>query len=292
LPPASRWRLFFHWKNCRVNPLRALAPFFAAALGIAAPTFAYCQTIQLGEINKLGMLDVGGAGLLIGMGPYGLLQPATIQSLSFYVLHAAGKLRLGLYTAGVNKDCRGGALKAQTNAFTAIANSWNTAPVTAQVQLPVGYYCLMYEYDNNNLTRRIGVSSGVNDAWYGQSFGQMPSTFSTSAGGYDGNHWSFYATLVPTTPPPPPPPTLKIAFNPPDPSIPANVAPGTVVAAIEVAWSNGQPFTGTVAFGAPNFSDGGTFAIDGNMNVVVASGGGGVSGEGGTIQNVTVVATQ
>jgi hypothetical protein len=268
---------------------RAAAWLLAIVLGLGSGN-VFAQTINLGEANTLGALDSGRmTGLLIAMGPYGLAQPATIQSLSFYVQQAAGELRLGIYTAGANNDCKGGALKAQTNAFNASGNSWNTAPVTAQVQLPVGYYCLAYEFNNKKLTRRRGVSSGVNDAWFGQSFGAFPTTFSASPNGYDGNHWSFYATLMGQTPPPP---TLSISFNPSAPSIPSTAAPGMVVAAINVTWSNNAPFTGTVAFASPNFGDGGTFAIDGNMNIIVAPGGPGVSGDGGTMQNVSVSATQ
>jgi hypothetical protein len=248
------------------------------------------STITLGETAALGYLDNGNANLLLAQGPYGLTQAATIQSLSFYVVTTAGQIRLGIYDAGPNRNCTGGSLKAQTSGFSLKSNSWNTANVISQVQLPVGYYCLAYLPSSNNLSFRKGLTSGISEVNFSQSFGSLPAKFSSSPGG-DPYHWSFYATLAPVNAPPPPP-TLNIAFNPPNPTTPAKSPPGTVVAAIHVTWSNGQPFTGTVAFGPPNGSDGGTFAIDGNFNVIVASNGPGVAGDGNTVQNVTVVATQ
>jgi hypothetical protein len=245
------------------------------------------NTITLGETARLGYLDNGNANLLLAQGPYGLTQAATIQSLSFYVVTAAGQIRLGVYDAGPNRDCKGGSLKAQTNGFSPKTNSWNTANVISQVQLPVGYYCLAYLPSSNNLSFTKGLTNGISEVNFSQSFVPLPAKFSSSPAA-DPYHWSFYATLAPVNAPP----TLNIAFNPPNPTIPANSSPGAVVAAINVTWSNGQPFTGTVAFGPPNGSDVGIFAIDGNFNVIVASNGPGVAGDGNTVQNVTVVATQ
>ncbi len=84
-------------------------------------------------------------------------------------------------------------------------------------------------------------------------------------------------------------PTLSLSFNPPSPSIPATSALGTVVAQIVPAWSDGSHFTGTVAFALPYVSDGGCFSIDGNLNLITACD---LSGDGGTVQNVTLSATQ
>jgi hypothetical protein len=58
------------------------------------------------------------------------------------------------------------------------------------------------------------------------------------------------------------------------------------------AWSDGSQFTGTVAFASPYFSDGGVFALDSNFNVIISSSGPGLTGDGGTVQNATVNATQ
>ena len=99
-----------------------------------------------------------------------------------------------------------------------------------------------------------------------------------------------------STPPPPPTPTLTLTFAPQMPSIPASTPLGTVVATVTAAWSDGSAFTGTLMFGAPYGDDGSTFALScmqcATANIVVDPAGLGVMGDGGTVQNVTVVATQ
>jgi hypothetical protein len=95
----------------------------------------------------------------------------------------------------------------------------------------------------------------------------------------------------PSPSPSPSPPTLTLTFNPQMPSISATVPPGTVVATVTAAWSDGSAFTGTLSFGAPYYDDGGTFALSGN-NLIVSPLGLGLNGDGGTVQNITVVATQ
>jgi Domain of unknown function (DUF4082) len=86
-------------------------------------------------------------------------------------------------------------------------------------------------------------------------------------------------------------PTLLMSFNPPNPSIAANMPSGTVVATVNVSWSNGSPFTGTLGFAAPYSNDQGTFAISGN-NLIINSTGPGLSSDANTTQSVTITATQ
>jgi hypothetical protein len=90
---------------------------------------------------------------------------------------------------------------------------------------------------------------------------------------------------------PPPPPTLTLTFSPPDPSLPDSSPNGTVVSIVTAAWSDGSRFTGTLGFDAPYYDDGGTFALSGNQ-VIVSPTGLGLLGDVGTIQRVTIVATQ
>jgi hypothetical protein len=261
---------------------------FAGAL-LSAEIFSpagYAQTFTLGESALLGYSDSGNANVLLAQGPYYLNQPATVQSLSFYVTTAAGQVRLAMYTAGPNNDCKGGSLQAQTNAFAPRQNSWNTANVIDKVTLPVGNYCLAYNPSSNNLSFRKGLSTGTAIVYYPYTFGPLPQTFSSSPSG-DPFHWSFYATLVPSTPPP----TLSVSFSPPNPSIPSNAAAGAVVAQMIATWSNGSPFTGTLDFTTPYGSDSNTFAISGS-NLIVNPSGPGLSAAGNTIQNVTVIANQ
>jgi Domain of unknown function (DUF4082) len=86
-------------------------------------------------------------------------------------------------------------------------------------------------------------------------------------------------------------PVLSLSFEPPSPSIPSTTPRGTTVATILATWSNGQPFTGTLAFGPPDSNNNGVFAISGDSLIVNPSGPG-VSAAGGTVEQVTIVATQ
>lgn len=79
--------------------------------------------------------------------------------------------------------------------------------------------------------------------------------------------------------------------NPPNPSISANAALGSVVATITPTWSHGSPFTGTLTFAPPYSNDKGVFAISGN-NLIINPAGPGVSSDANTTLNVKVVATQ
>jgi hypothetical protein len=92
-------------------------------------------------------------------------------------------------------------------------------------------------------------------------------------------------------PPPSPSPTLTLTISPQMPSVPDSAPVGTVVATVTAAWSDGSPFTGTLSFGPPYNDDGGTFALSGNK-LIISPTGLGIMGDGGTVQNVTIVATQ
>jgi len=85
--------------------------------------------------------------------------------------------------------------------------------------------------------------------------------------------------------------TLVLNFNPSNPSIPANMPLGSVVATITPSWSDGSPFTGTLSFAQPYSNDQGGFAISGN-NLIINPSGPGLSADANTVQNVTIVATQ
>ena len=93
-----------------------------------------------------------------------------------------------------------------------------------------------------------------------------------------------------------PPPNLTLSFVPQMPSIPADTPLGTTVATVTATWSDGSPFTGTLGFATPYLDDGGTFALSctacATANLVVNPLGRGVSGDGGSVQQVTVEAVQ
>jgi hypothetical protein len=79
------------------------------------------------------------------------------------------------------------------------------------------------------------------------------------------------------------------------PAIPADTPLGTTVATVTAAWSDGSAFTGTLMFAAPYADDGGTFALScmqcATANIIVSPLGLGLSGDGGTVQYLTVSAT-
>jgi hypothetical protein len=82
-----------------------------------------------------------------------------------------------------------------------------------------------------------------------------------------------------------------IEIDPPNPSIPNWTPLGAIVATITVTMTGGSPFTGTVVL---TDDDGGIYAIAGSnpWYLIINPDGPGVGPEGGTLSNVTVVATQ
>jgi hypothetical protein len=90
-------------------------------------------TVTIGETQVLPTSDGGNANLLLAQQAT-LSQAATIQSLSFHVLAAAGNLRLGIYD-GTGPGGGPGAKKAETSSFAPVAG-WNTANVISPVFLP------------------------------------------------------------------------------------------------------------------------------------------------------------
>ena len=87
-------------------------------------------------------------------------------------------------------------------------------------------------------------------------------------------------------------PYLSVALTPANPTIPSTAALGSMVAKITATWSDGSPFTGTIAFGSPNSNGGGVYAIDSSHNLIINPSGPGVGSAGGLVENVTIVATQ
>jgi hypothetical protein len=241
-------------------------------------------TITIGETATLGYADNGNGNLLCAQNAY-LAQTATIRSLSFYVVSASMQLRLGIFDA-TGSGGGPGKLKAQTQAFTTSSGKWNTAAVITPVTLAPATYWLAYLPQSSNLSFRKGYTTGVSARYYNYTFASLPATFYTNPNS-DTAHWSFYATLttVPTTPTTATP-TLLLSFNPPNPSISATAPAGTVVTTITAAWSNGSPFTGSIALAN---SDNGAFALSGQNLITTGTG---LTADGGTVQNVTITATQ
>lgn len=121
-----------------------------------------------------------------------------------------------------------------------------------------------------------------------------------AAGGWwqavSGGNWisATDPTATPTPPPTSSPLTIAVTYQPSQPNIPPNDAPGSFVAKVVATRSDGQPFTGTFVF-APGGDYGGAYAITMNTdhtgNLIVNPTGPGV-GSTPTIEHVQVIANQ
>src|SRR6516164_4417997 len=210
------------------NIFRLLSVLIVSLLVCETTQSARASTITIGETNVLSTADSGNGNLLAAQNAT-LSQPATIQSLSFYVTQASGNLILGIYDAS-GPNGGPGALKAQTNSFAPVVG-WNTANVITSVSLPAGTYWLAYLPSSNSLAFMKGLTSGVSIQYYSYPFGALPATFSTSSSA-DPYHWSFYATLNPA-------PTIS-SVSLSNSTFTAGVPSGTVVGAINVTMSSGS----------------------------------------------------
>ena len=166
---------------------------------VVVPVGGGTSTSQFGETTILSGQDSGNADLLIAQSAT-LPNAGILQSLSFYVTTPAGKLRLGIYDSG-GANGGPGVLTASTDEITPVANAWNTAPVTSQVNIPAGTYWLAYLASDNGLG--FVKEDGAVPSWYRSfCYGFMPAHFSdvSSCSGTPLSNtpsvWSFYATVA------------------------------------------------------------------------------------------------
>jgi hypothetical protein len=92
-----------------------------------------------------------------------------------------------------------------------------------------------------------------------------------------------------------PRPIPVVTVSPTMITIPSTTPLGTTVATITVVMSDNSPYTGGLTFGSPNFDDGGIYSISGTSTpflLLVNPSGPGVGAQGGSVDHVTVVATQ
>ena len=161
----------------------------------------------------------------------------------------------------------------------------NTQRVLVKATVPICWYCLAYLPSDNKLSFRKGYGD-VPEVNYPLDFNVgLPATFAANPCCGDGGHWMFYASLIAGSTP-----QIVISFDPPNPTIASGASNGDPVATVTASWSDGSPFAGSLAFGSPYADDNGTFALTGNQ-IAVANAAALVA-EGGTTQQVTVVATQ
>jgi chitodextrinase len=218
-----------HWRTdlrffCVVAALTAAFPW------VIGHDIVHAATITVGDTSTGTSADSGNGNLLVSQ-QITLAQAATLQSLSFYVTKAAGKLRLGVYDSSGPSGGPGGKV-AETAEITP-TTGWNTAPVTASIALSPGTYWLAYLPSSSSLAFRLTPNGAAR--YFAFTYGVMPAVFSTTPNA-DVVHWSFYATLSTT------PDTLP-------PSIPTNlVATPASTSQINLTWSASTDDVGVTAY--------------------------------------------
>jgi hypothetical protein len=206
------------------------------------------------------MTGDGGNGNLLLAQQATLTQPATLQSLSFYVTTALGNLRLAVYDSSGPRG-KPGKLLAQTASFKT-ASAWDTVPTKTTPLLNPGKYWLAYLPSSNDLSFQKQNNTGA-CYYYSHSFSSgFPTTFSTSPKSCTPTTWSFYATLVGG---PPPTPT-GVSFNPSSPSLPDSSTSGALISSIKVTMSDNSTFNGTLTLTSNPSSAG--IITSGNLNLV------------------------
>lgn len=149
-------------------------------------------TITIGDTVARSSTDDGNANVLIAQSAT-LSQSATVNSLSIYVLTAAGNLRMGIYDAS-GPGGKPGQLMATTSSFTP-TTGWNTVNVVTPIALPAGTYWLAYLPTNNSFATAATVDGTSSGVYYYQGAGALPSVFSGSPSTTTW-HWSFYANMT------------------------------------------------------------------------------------------------
>jgi hypothetical protein len=220
-------------------------------------------------------------------------QPGTISAISFFrgaespngyvarLYSADGRTLLGSVTMATESGPVPGW---QHAVFAApISISANTTYVAAYYA-PSGQYA----YSNYGLIRGVSVGplNAPSSSLVGGN-GVYNYNLAFPKRNYESTNYFVDVVFVPAVPAP----YLTLTLNPPNPSITSSAPLGSQVATIAATWSDGSPFTGTLSFGPPYFNDAATFAISSN-NLIINPSGPGVSSDGNTLQNVTIVATR
>jgi hypothetical protein len=169
-----------------------------------------------------------------------------------------------------------------------VANFASPISISANTTYIAAYYSPVGEGAEDPDELKSGVTNGPLTAPAASAVGgngvfSSKNAFPTSR--YEASNFYVDVLFVPTGT------TLTLSFSPSKPSIPAHAPLGTVVASITASWSDGSPFTGTLAFAQPYSNDQGVFAISGN-DLIINPSGPGLSGDANTAQDVTIVATQ
>jgi len=168
-----------------------------------------------------------------------------------------------------------------------VANFASPIPIQANTTYVAAYYCPIGQgaWDAYGLAN--GVTNGPLTARNSAVGGNGVYHYNNSVPNQNYQASNYYVDVLFT----PTGRSLVLNFNPTNPSISAAAPLGSVVATINPTWSDGSPFTGTLAFAQPYSNDNGIFAISGH-NLIVNPSGPGLSSDASTIETVTIVATQ
>ena len=131
--------------------------------------------ITIGETTVLSTADNGNGNLLVAQQAT-LPVTSVLQSMSFYVTNAAGKLRLGVYDASGPGGGPGN--KVAETAEISPVNGWNKA-TTSPTVLAAGTYWLAYFPSSNSLAF-VKNPNGTGGRFYSLPYGPLPLTFSTT----------------------------------------------------------------------------------------------------------------
>jgi hypothetical protein len=276
------------WRKASALLGHAVCALMIACSAASAP-LAQSQISIFGNAVPPNAVELDTAAVTLGV-KFWSTHPGTVSGIRFYRGHAnASGYTVALYSAA-------GSLLAQatTPRDTCAVPCWEQVifPAPSSVSANTTYVAAYYTSNGYYADGYYGLTNGATN-------GTLVAPASGAAGGngvyvyakaFPTNTWedsNYYVDIAFT----PSVPALSVSFNPPNPSIPSNAPAGTVVTTIAATWSNGAPFTGALSFGLPYSNDNGTFAISGN-NLIINPTGPGVSSDGNTVQNVTVIATQ
>lgn len=220
LAPGTYWVAFLPQSNALHTPVTRVGPTFnvyrsvpfgpmpasfgsaisepghwsihATVVPVLASTAPVCGTIALGEPHIQALEDSGNKDFLLSQ-PHVLEVPGTLQSLSLYVTRADGTFRMGVYDA--SGPGGGPGLKLAETAELTATLGWNTAPVTAPIDLAPGTYWLTYSLSSGTLRTRTIRSGPTFNVYFAAPYGPLPASFPT-APIHEPGHWSIYATLA------------------------------------------------------------------------------------------------
>lgn len=231
----------------------------------------------------------GGKKLTLGV-KFWSSQVGTVSAIRFYrAVASSNGYVASLYSAG-GTLLGSAALTSDSCSLPCweVANFASPIPISANKTYVAAYYSSIGEGAGDPDELKNGVTNGpltapASSAIGGNGVYNSKKAFPTS--NYEASNFYVDVLFVPTGT------TLTLNFSPPNPGIPANAPLGTVVATINLTWSDGSPFTGTLSFAQPYSNDQGVFAISG-ANLIINPSGPGVSADANTVQDVTIVATQ